>query len=156
MKNYILITFIFLIFSCNQKSDDKVIPVNMTDTIVTEQDKVKEINKQVGDTIKLLYKNEKGSYIAEGSIDSIHPRIYVKFTNDDIGSVKATLKPVGLGNIRFNQIIFPDETGDGPFGQDLEHQLNQTGEHTLIIGHSLMAENPYQGKFKVELQLTEE
>ena len=109
-------------FSCNQKEDNKIMPVNSTDTIVTEKDsgnvQPKEENQQLGDTINLTFKDNKGNYIAEGTIDSIHPRIYIKFTNDDPGILKATVKPLGVGNIRFNQIILPDKRADGPFGQD--------------------------------------
>ena len=146
-----------LTFSCNQKqeADNKVIPVNMTDTIVTEKEKPKEENQQLGDTISLTFKDDKGSYIAEGVIDSLHSHIYIKFTNDFAGNLNASVKPLGVGNIRFNQIIFPDKTSDGPFGQDIEQPLSQTGVYTLVIGHSLMADNPYNGRFMVKVQMGE-
>lgn len=159
MKNYLILVVVMLfIFSCNQKQeeDNEVIPVNMTDTIVTEKEKPKEENQQLGDTIPLTFKDAKGSYIAEGVLDSLHPRVYIKFTNDAPGNLKASVKPLGVGNIRFNQIIFPDNTSDGPFGQDLEQQLSQTGVYTLVIGHSLMADNPYIGKFMVKVQVNKE
>jgi hypothetical protein len=67
------------------------------------------------------YMNEKGFFIAEGFLDSIHSRVYVKFKNEDLGEFKAKIVPTtGKGNIRFNQIIFPDKTSDGPFGMDLK------------------------------------
>lgn len=158
-KNLIILVVSLLIFSCNQKpeADDKPIPVNMTDTIVTEKEKEKpkEENQQLGDTISLTFKDDKGSYIAEGVIDSLHPRVYIKFTNENAGNLKASVKPLGVGNIRFNQIIFPDKTSDGPFGQDVEQPLSQTGVHSLVIGHSLMADNPYNGRFMVRVQLAE-
>lgn len=128
----------------------------MTDTIITEKEKVEEINKQSGDTIRLSFKNKKGIFMAEGEIDSVQSRVYVKFINESISKLHATVKPIiGQGNIRFNQIIFPDKTSDGPFGQEAQIDLKQTGEHTLVIGHSLMADGQYQGKFKIELQLSE-
>jgi hypothetical protein len=152
MRIFVIILSLFA-FSCQQKENDKIIPANMTDTITTREEKEEATNKQVGDTIRLTIKDENGNYSAEGEIDSLHPRIYVKFVNDDSGKLTAKVHPAAQGNIRFNQIIFPDKTSDGPFGVDLEHELTQTGEHTLIIGHSLMAENPYQGKFKMTLRL---
>ncbi|WP_136152159.1 hypothetical protein [Flavobacterium sangjuense] len=102
----------------------------------------------------MVVKDKKGSYTAIGTIDSIHPRIYIKFTNKTTGSLHAMVKPLPLGsegNIRFNQILFPNKMADGPFGHDLFIKLKQTGEHTLIIGHSLMAENPHSGRFMVEV-----
>ena len=157
MKIGLIIVSLFLVFSCNQKENDKTIPVNSTDTIVTVKDKVadKVVNAQHRDTINMLVQDEKGSYSAFGIIDSIHPIIYVKFTNENPGNLHAVVTPVnGAGNIRFNQIFFPDKRADGPFGQEVTLELKQIGEHTLIIGHSLMAENPYSGKFKVEIRIT--
>ena len=153
MRKSVLVLLIFVAYACNQKQEEKIIPVNMTVTIVTEKEIAKPIeeNQQLGDTISLTFKDDKGSYIAEGVIDSLHPRVYIKFTNDAIGNLKASVKPLGVGNIRFNQIIFPDKTSDGPFGQELEQPLSQNGMYMLVIGHSLMADNPYNGKFLVRV-----
>ena len=152
MKKYVIAIVALLAFSCQQKENVKIIPANMSDTIVTEKEKPE--NKQLGDTIRLAIKDDKGIFVADGEIDSIHSRIYVRFTNPGADSLKAAITPMdGDGNIRFNQIIFPDETADGPFGKEVKLELKQTGEHTLIIGHSQMADGQYQGKFKVQLQL---
>jgi hypothetical protein len=35
---------------------------------------------------------------------------------------------------------------------DLKIQLKQKGNHILVIGHSLMADNPFLGKFMVEFE----
>jgi hypothetical protein len=155
MKNLLAAIVLFSALSCNQKDESKIVPVNMTDTIAAADKKASDINKQLGDTILLTSKDEKGTYAAEGTIDSLHSRIYVKFTNAQTGKLTAVIKPTaGKGNIRFNQIIFPDQTADGPFGINIEQELKQTGEHTLIIGHSLMADNPYIGNFSLELLVT--
>lgn len=156
MKNFMILLISVFFLSCQQKQN-KTAPVHSADSIATNAinatKKNKEENKQKGDTIFMNFMNEKGSYIAEGSLDSIHPRIYVKFKNEDSGELKATIVPdTGKGNIRFNQIIFPDKTSDGPFGMDLKIPLKQKGNYIIVIGHSLMADNPFWGKFKVELE----
>jgi len=154
MKFPVLFFLTFLALSCN-KPAPKTIVGETSESDVTEAKKEVPTYKQDGDTIQLLSENEKGIFTAEGNIDSLHPRIYVKFDNGTATHVMASVKPVArLGNIRFNQIVFPDKTSDGPFGQDLKLDLNQKGEHTLVIGHSMMAEDPYNGKFDVTLQLT--
>lgn len=156
MKNFMLLLSI-LFLSCQQK-ENKNATVNHLDSIVTkkvikENKKDNVENKQIGDTIFMNAINEKGSYIAEGLLDSIHPRIYVKFKNKDLGQLKAAIVPsTGKGNIRFNQIIFPDATSDGPFGMDLNIPLKQKGNYILVIGHSQMADNPFWGKFEVQLK----
>lgn len=158
MRNYLIALVAILVFSCRQKENTTMLPTSMTDTIATEKDKIKDslFNEQKYDTIKMLIQDEKGNYTAIGTIDSIHSKIYVKFTNPIAASLKAAIIPMdGDGNIRFNQILFPDGHSDGPFGKEIEQELKQTGEHTLIIGHSQMADGQYQGKFKVDLQLSE-
>lgn len=157
MKNFLMLLLSIFFFSCQQKENKKT-TVEASDSIPIAKTKeeskpVKEENKQIGDTIFMVYKNEKKIYIAEGSLDSIHSKVYIKFKNENSGELKGLIIPAaGKGNIRFNQIIFPDNSSDGPFGMDLKIDLKQKGDHILVIGHSLMADEPYFGKFKVELE----
>ncbi|MFH6948919.1 hypothetical protein ACHRV6_10525 [Flavobacterium sp. FlaQc-51] len=152
MKNFCMLLLSIFFFSCQQKEIKKN-PVPVSDSVsVIEKENI-EKNKQIGDTIVLNFKNEKGLYVAEGSLDSIHPRVYLKFKNEDSGEINAKILPsTGKGNIRFNQVIFPDQSSDGPFGMDLKINLTQKGNHILVIGHSQMADNPFWGKFNVELE----
>jgi hypothetical protein len=150
MKNLLFLLISIFFFSCQQK-ENKNAAVKVSEPILAKKNR--EENKQIGDTIFMKYRNEKHLFTAEGSIDSIHSRIYVKFKNEDSGELKANIiTTTGKGNIRFNQIIFPDKTSDGPFGMDLKIHLEQKGNHILVIGHSLMADNPFLGKFKVQLE----
>ncbi|QOG01228.1 hypothetical protein [Flavobacterium sp. MDT1-60] len=156
MKNYLMLLLSIFFFSCQQKENNKT-SVQSPDSIVQTENKVeikqKEENKQIGDTIHMNFKNEKGLFIAEGSLDSIHSKVYLKFKTEDLGELKGKIVPIpGIGNIRFNQIIFPDKSSDGPYGMDLNIDLKQKGNYIIVIGHSLMADNPYFGKFSVELE----
>jgi hypothetical protein len=156
MKNALILLISIFFFSCQQKDSAKTaVPASDTivakDSVITKKTIVE--NKQTGDTILMNVKDEKGFYTAEGSLDSIHPRVYVKFKNENLGELNAKIIPTtGKGNIRFNQIIFPDNSSDGPFGMDLKTDLKQKGNHILVIGHSQMADSPYYGKFKVEVE----
>ncbi|SNR40037.1 hypothetical protein [Flavobacterium sp. ov086] len=154
MKFFTILAISIFFFSCQQKENKKT-SVSTSDSIITKKikEEKKDDNQQIGDTIFLKLKDEKGLFVANGSLDSIHSRIYVKFKNENISELKAKIIPApGKGNIRFNQIIFPDKSSDGPFGMDLSIHLTQKGNHILVIGHSLMADNPYWGKFKVEVE----
>ncbi|MDX6183231.1 hypothetical protein SGQ44_12145 [Flavobacterium sp. Fl-77] len=154
MKNYLILLISIICFSCQQKEKNKA-RVNNSDGITTK--KKKEVNKQIGDTIFMNFMDEKGLLIAESLLDSLHPRIYVRFKNKELGILNAKLIPTtGKGNIRFNQIIFPDKTSEGPFGMDLQIDLKQNGNYIIIIGRSLMADNPFYGKFKVQLESKKE
>ncbi|MBA4319162.1 MAG: hypothetical protein C0412_12245 [Flavobacterium sp.] len=150
MKNLLFLLISIFFISCQQK-ENKNASVKVLEPILTKKNK--EENKQFGDTIFMNYRNEKHLFTAEGFIDSIDSRVYVKFKNEESGELKANIiKTTGKGNIRFNQIIFPDKTSDGPFGMDLKIPLKQKGNYILVIGHSLMADKPYSGKFKVQLE----
>ncbi|MBZ4041048.1 hypothetical protein [Flavobacterium hibisci] len=150
-----LLTILAVFFcSCQEKENkkDTVYPSDPVSTNEITAEKKDQENNQNGDTIYMQNKNEKGFFSAEGVLDSIHQKIYVVFENENPGELNAKIiTPSGKGNIRFSQIIFPDQTSDGPFGIDLKIPLKQKGNHVLIIGHSQMAENPYFGKFRVEV-----
>jgi hypothetical protein len=151
MKNQIILLVFVLVSSCKQK-EIKVITVEKTDSVVAIKEK--ETAKKTDDTIYLNFMDQKEQFTVEGELDSIHTRQYIKFQNDDLGILKAKINPTtGKGNIRFNQIVFPDNTSDGPFGTDLNLNLTQKGNHILVIGHSQMADYPFYGKFKVQLQI---
>ncbi|WP_156307922.1 hypothetical protein [Sphingobacterium endophyticum] len=62
-------------------------------------------------------------------------------------NLNAEVNGVPAGNIRFNQIIMPDKSSDGPFGKDLNYLLDQSGEYKLIIGESLMQGDPFEGDY---------
>ena len=128
MKFSVLFLLSILFFSCQQK-EIKQAPAVTSEPIAKEKNiesKSKEENRQIGDTLFMNFRNEKGFFIGEGSLDSIHSKVYVKFKNENTGELKAKIIPTtGKGNIRFNQIIFPDTTSDGPFGMDLKIPLRQ-------------------------------
>jgi hypothetical protein len=150
MKFFLMLLISFFFFSCHLKEKENAADPTQY-PIATE--KKKEENKQIGDTIQMNFRNEEGFYAGEGSLDSIHSRVYIKFKNKDLGALEARIFPTkGKGNIRFNQIIFPDNSSDGPFGMELKIPLKQKGDYILVIGHSLMADNPYWGKFKVQIE----
>lgn len=156
MKKYLLLSLSIFIFSCQQKENKNPVSNTPEETVINSDEGVAiqdtEKNEQIGDTLYMKYRNEDGLFIAESALDSIHSKIYVKFDNQKEGKLTATLLPItGKGNIRFSQIISPDKTANGPFGKDLEVDLKQKGTYILVVGHSLMADNPFLGNFKIQL-----
>lgn len=76
---------------------------------------------------------EKVYLQGEGSLVSVHSRVYIIFKNEDLGALEARIVPtIGKENVRFNQIIFPDKSSDGPFGMDLKILLKQKGDYILV------------------------
>ncbi|WP_125723496.1 hypothetical protein [Flavobacterium ustbae] len=159
MKNLVIILFCILCFSCgkkengNETSSSEIAQDTTQQIKVADKEPVVEKNIQTGDTIVMNVKNEKGLFIAEGNLNSATSKVYIKFKNENSANLKAKIILPEGGNIRFNQIIAPDKSSDGPFGMDVEKKLDQKGNYLLIIGHSQMAENPYVGKFEVQLEM---
>jgi hypothetical protein len=156
MKKYLLLSLSIFICSCRQKENKNPVSNTSEDTVSSSDESVSiqetEKNEQIEDTLYMKHRNKEGLFVAESALDSIHSKIYVKFDNEKKGKLTATLLPTtGKGNIRFSQIIYPDATANGPFGKDLEVDLKQKGTYILVVGHSLMADNPFWGSFKIQL-----
>ena len=152
MKKLLLLSFLSIFFFSCQKKETNSVPLEPSRPILTKEKKLE--NRQIGDTIIMNFKNEENLFAATGSIDSLNSRVYVKFSNEDSGELNGQIIPDGgKGNIRFNQIIFPDQTSDGPFGMELKTPIQQKGTYILVVGHSQMADSPYSGKFQVQLEV---
>lgn len=69
------------------------------------------------------------------------------------GKITGTIEPADKEmNIRFNQLRYPDETWDGPFGRDINLPVTGKGELWLRIGRSNMASGKDTGSFRVHLK----
>lgn len=150
MKKYIILIASIVAISCQEKIKKEPTSVT-TETKIVEKD---TLNQQISDTIYLKNKNKNGVFYAESALDSIHSKVYLKFKNESASKMIATIIPsTGKGNIRFSQIIYPDNSSNGPFGYKLDTEVNQKGEYILVVGHSLMADAPFIGAFKVKVRL---
>ncbi|MGS2762720.1 hypothetical protein [Sinomicrobium sp. M5D2P9] len=58
-----------------------------------------------------------------------------------------------LANLRFTQIFFPDGSADGPFGRELEYELEKPGTYVLSVGENMMAGEPWSGDFTIEVKV---
>lgn len=82
-------------------------------------------------------------------------RVSLDFRNSGYTTLKGLITPKdSMANIRFNQIIMPNGDMDGPFGRDIEYKLTGDGQYRLILGESLMAGDPWEGNFNVEITLS--
>lgn len=59
----------------------------------------------------------------------------------------------GTGNIRFNQLFSPSGNIEGPFGNTLQYDLNESGDWKLVVGESNMEGTPYEGEFLLTLSI---
>jgi len=56
-------------------------------------------------------------------------------------------------NIRISQIITPKDEGDGPFGQKIKYNFDQSGDWKLILSENQMAGDPWKGEFKLTINI---
>lgn len=120
----------------------------------------KILNRRIGDklfffflSIGMFYMCSKMPKEIEGHLHGLDDSQIVSFEGKEGQKVKATLTTPRPGNIRFNQIMTPSGETDGPFGQEIEYDLNETGTWKLIVGGSLMQGDSYDGDFKVTLNV---
>ena len=79
----------------------------------------------------------------------------IYFINSDAKKMKVVATPKGEnGNIRLSQIIAPDGTADGPFGQETNYELTQNGGYQLIFNENMMAGDPWSGEVEIKVTLT--
>ena len=80
--------------------------------------------------------------------------IYLEFLSSGYKKLHGTLSSEDdTANIRFSQIFMPDGTMDGPFGREIEYDLLLDGTYRLSVHENMMAGDPWEGNFKVSLQL---
>ncbi|MCD7900806.1 MAG: hypothetical protein LUH22_13310 [Bacteroides sp.] len=81
--------------------------------------------------------------------------IYLKFPSLDYTRMNGKITLLdSLSNIRFSQIILPDGTMDGPFGNEMSYHLPIKGEYVLILHENMMAGDPWEGTFDVTLTIS--
>lgn len=150
MNRYIYILISLLLFvACGNSKKEKT---TAGQEAGTEKTKSADIIYPK-DTTAILVDLDGG----EGKV-SVHKQerqsVYLAFDADGYKKLKAVITPrEQTGNIRFNQIVLPDGSMDGPFGRTIEYDLPDNGAYKLILGESLMAGDPWSGDFDVSIQL---
>jgi hypothetical protein len=78
----------------------------------------------------------------------------VYFINSDAKSINVKVTfPDGNGNLRLTQIVMPDGNTDGPFGQEIDYDLPQTGRYQLLFHENMMAGDPRSGNVQITVKL---
>ncbi|MCD8165279.1 MAG: hypothetical protein LUE93_03620 [Bacteroides sp.] len=81
--------------------------------------------------------------------------LYIEFENDGYDRLFAEIVIYDPpGNIRFDQIIMPDGTTDGPFSQTLQYDLPASGIYRLSMHENMMAGERWSGTFTVNITLS--
>lgn len=177
MKKLIAILPLLLIMSCTKK---EVVAENTTkndSVILTDQNTIDnkmdsaangtvslDEDKALKESFKTVRTIDGDRIIQNISAEMLPLTIHDEFTNDHqklfikiknftakkiVGKVTSDNSDM---NIRFNQIKLPNGEYDGPFGADLDYQIEKPGEIWIIVGKNLMASGKPTGKFTVSLK----
>lgn len=79
--------------------------------------------------------------------------VHVTLTDLDAGLLSISIshsKPDA--NIRISQIVMPDGSTDGPFGQQITFDARQKGDYTIIISKSNMASGSQAGDVFINIE----
>lgn len=110
-----------------------------------------DLPKEITDSIANLELPQNGDTLKVSILKKSSPitcNVFLPKTGKLYGAITT---PTNKTNIRFNQIIMPDGSADGPFVRTIKYDIKKTGNYKLIIASNLMAENPYTGEFELSL-----
>jgi len=167
MKQFVVFLLSTFLFACNNQpgttntANDSLPPKADTTADTTIYPPLSALgdttsNKSANaDTlINLVFEQDSSTLTAKGKLDKDPITCYLQVDRKAI--ITAKLVPLDKElNIRFSQIILPDGTSDGPFGQELKYTLKQKGMHRFIVGSNLMADGKRKGEFEIKLAVKE-
>ena len=156
MKKIIITGYVLLVmFSCNNNTTIQQKTIALKDTIAKTNDTpiIQSLPaEKVMDTI-FTHESDTAFKITHGSIYIVgyskpsSPRTYTLTANKG-QLITATIHPIKKnGNVRINQLQYPDKKFDGPFGDSTSYTMPIDGKLSFIIGQNMMAGNPWRGEF---------
>lgn len=153
MKFFAMFIIFFAFYNCKSpdiKSQNKLTDVAISDTILP-QSKYDSLAVKNNEILPFSSKVKKITAYAN-KIEGQKFNLFFDVTTQTKAFVKiSTDKPTD--NIRIDQIINPNQESDGPFGKEIEFPLYQGGMYEIVLAESLMQGSPFQGNFKVEIEL---
>ncbi len=157
MKNLSILIGIGLITACNNNAatvsgdPDSVIVQNNEKPIKDTQEPAR--SAVITDSIIQLQLSQNGDTVFIRFLKRSTP-VVCNFSLQKKGTLTASITtPSNKDNIRFNQILMPDGSADGPFGKTIDHTIKTEGNYKLIIGADLMAEDAYTGECRLTIAL---
>ena len=158
MKITFYVLGLLLLTACGNgtsNTDDKKTDSSVADTADQPKDSAKIhstfLPKLITDSIINLELPQNGDTLKVRMLKNTSP-ISCNISLPKTGNLYGTITtPTNKDNIRFNQMIMPDSSANGPFDRTIQYDIKKTGNYKLIIASNLMAENPYTGEFELSL-----
>jgi len=152
MKKFIFFFLFYLILSaCSYKGEkgSESMPTEVAPALLNKDTIV--VSPDSGSIYLTLTNGRSSIQIYKKS----RKQVLLDFENSGYAVLKGIITTQdSTANIRFNQIIMPNGEMDGPFGREIEYKLAGDGQYYLVLGESLMAGDPWEGNFNVEITLS--
>ncbi|MBC7498022.1 hypothetical protein H7170_00075 [Candidatus Gracilibacteria bacterium] len=97
------------------------------------------------DEYRLSFTNTNTGMVTVHHTTGVKTHVYFVNTDAKTAHVVVTFPAGTQGNLRWSQVVMPDGTMDGPFGQDTNYNLAQTGSYELIFHENMMSGDPWTG-----------
>lgn len=155
---FLLLGFAALLIIACGGQDQKTDPAgNVTkDTTITQRH-IEGLNIQLLNGDSIIQATVEAGKIPDSlelKIDHPYQQVHIVIQGISKDSLVGELTAAGaMRNIRFNQIVMPDSTMDGPFGHDIHYRTALPGKYTLILGKDNMADGTVEGPLKVHIEL---
>jgi hypothetical protein len=143
------------LLACNDTDtgSGKEVTDNAEKTVTRTADSL-QYNQQKDSAIYFQFAKDSVSLTAKGFMRSSKEPIIGYLAVHRKAELNAQLVPLEKDmNIRFTQLILPDSTMDGPFGQQFRYKLVQKGMYKIIISANLMASGKTKGDFLVRIRV---
>lgn len=146
MKRFITFLLLFSLFACNEQDHQSA------KTVFTPTDSIKTANSTAADTLSKSLSPGDTLFFKLSMDTGNHLTVPVKISagKELFASLASNDKKA---NIRVSQVEFPDSTFDGPFGRELQREINTPGTYKLIIGEDMMAGDRWKGDFVLKVWL---
>ncbi len=146
-KFIILFSTIGLLCSCNHQA-------NKSEKDKSLQDSLNLSAPAANNGIDITFPENSDSIEISGFMNGLSDSKTYILEAKEGEKLTASIHPeTSPANIRFNQIISPSNAQDGPFGTDLSHDLNESGQWKLIVGGSNMQGDDYIGNYTLKIIL---
>lgn len=154
MKQFLftIIILVAAVYGCNNAPK----PTNRQQLAVAEENDSVKLHRVIfPNDSGIVYLNFIEGKAKERIRKDSNQTVILEFNPGDSTYISAWLSSRdSLVNVRFSQIIMPDSTADGPFGEEVEYQLTQRGTYKLLIHENMMAGDPWAGVFMVRAELS--
>jgi len=163
----VLIIVSFIFSSCGQKENKTPEPGTTIETkkqpAANTSDQVKENEasenpeaekREKPKDIRVKFPVGSTQVTLNGNIKGFGQNIPYVFEVSKGQKLNASVKPkTGEGNIRIAQIIDPSGKADGPFGDQMTYNLNESGDWKLVLSENMMSGEPWAGEYLLTIEI---